>query len=144
LICIGVDPGLSRVGLAIGQGELALGIEVCSAQSSLDRIREIVVERKAERIYVGLPLSLSGQESQSTKLAVKFASSVAKHTHVDVYLIDERLTSSQSLSLSRTAGKSSKESKSFVDAEAARLIVESAIASKHTLGVRLEDYLADN
>lgn len=142
MICIGVDPGLSRVGLALGQGELALGIESCPADSSLERIQELCIEKGAERIYVGLPLSLSGQESKSTKSAVQFASAVAERTGLDVYLIDERLTSAHSLKLSRAAGKSSRESKSFIDAEAARLIVESAIASKHTFGVRLGDYLA--
>jgi hypothetical protein len=44
--------------------------------------------------------------------------------------------------LAINAGKSTRESKQFVDAEAARLIIESAIASNHRLGVRLEEYLA--
>jgi RNase H-fold protein (predicted Holliday junction resolvase) len=59
-------------------------------------------------------------------------------------VIDERLTTAQSLRLSQQAGKSAKESKMFVDAEAARLIVESAISSNHSAGMNLGDYLARN
>jgi RNase H-fold protein (predicted Holliday junction resolvase) len=75
---------------------------------------------------------------------VEFAASIANTVAIPVFVIDERLTTAQSLRLAQQAGKSAKESKKFVDAEAARLIVESAISSGHTLGVELGEYLARN
>lgn len=144
MICLGVDPGLSRVGLALGQESLALALETVENVGAVEKISALVLEKKPERIYVGLPVSLSGASTQSTKRAVEFAASIANTVAIPVFVIDERLTTAQSLRLAQQAGKSAKESKKFVDAEAARLIVESAISSGHTLGVELGEYLARN
>jgi putative Holliday junction resolvase len=142
LICLGVDPGLSRVGLALGQDSLAIALETAPVEICLDRISNLAREKHAERIYFGLPLSLAGTETESTRRAVELAQRLAGAVNIPVFLVDERLTSSLSTKLAMNAGKSTRESKQFVDAEAARLIIESAIASNHRLGVRLEEYLA--
>lgn len=142
MICLGVDPGQSRVGLALGQDSLSLAIESIDAESALDRIAALVSEKNAERIYVGLPLSLSGDQTASTKNALDLAKAIAERITIPVFVVDERLSTAQSLLLARSSGKSAKESKSFIDAEAARLIVESAISSDHKVGVELGDFLA--
>jgi len=142
LICLGVDPGLSRVGLALGQDSLAIALETAPVEICLDLISDLAREKHAERIYFGLPLSLAGTETESTRNAVELAQRLAGVVNIPVFLVDERLTSSLSTKLAMNAGKSTRESKQFVDAEAARLIIESAIASNHRLGVRLEEYLA--
>lgn len=142
MICLGVDPGLSRVGIALGQDSLAIALETAPVEICLDRISDLAREKHAERIYFGLPLSLAGTETESTRVAVELAQRLAGAVNIPVFLVDERLTSSLSTKLAMNAGKSTRESKQFVDAEAARLIIESAIASNHRLGVRLEEYLA--
>ena len=142
MICLGVDPGLSRVGIALGQDSLAIALETAPVEICLDRISDLAREKHAERIYFGLPLSLAGTETESTRNAVELAQRLAGVVNIPVFLVDERLTSSLSTKLAMNAGKSTRESKQFVDAEAARLIIESAIASNHRLGVRLEEYLA--
>lgn len=144
MICLGVDPGQSRVGLALGQDSLAIALETIEQAKAIGRIAELVRDKKAERIYVGLPISLSGANTQSTKRAISFAVELSEKVGVPVFVIDERLTTAQSTRLSQSVGKSSKESKSFIDAEAARLIVDSAITSKHQAGMELGDYLARN
>lgn len=144
MICLGVDPGQSRVGLALGQDSLAIALETLVLEGAVEKIKAIASDKRAERIYVGLPISLSGSTTQSTQRAVDFASELAAEIEQPVYLVDERLTTSQSLRLVQQAGKSARDSKSFIDAESARLIVESAIASNHSLGTPLEEYLARN
>ncbi len=144
MICLGVDPGQSRVGLALGQDSLAIALETIEQAKAIGRIAELVRDKKAERIYVGLPISLSGANTQSTKRAISFAVELSEKVGVPVFVIDERLTTAQSARLSQSVGKSAKESKSFIDAEAARLIVDSAITSKHQAGMELGDYLARN
>ena len=144
MICLGVDPGQSRVGLALGQDSLAIALETVEMGKAIDRISDLVREKKAERIYVGMPISLSGSSTPSTKYAIDFAKEVSDKVEVPVFVIDERLTTTQSTRLSQSAGKSSRDPKSFIDAEAARLIVDSAIASKHQAGMELGDYLARN
>jgi putative Holliday junction resolvase len=93
---------------------------------------------------VGLPLSLSGQQTASTKSAIDFALELASATTVPIYLLDERLTTAASSKTAAIAGKSSRQIREFIDSEAARLIVESAIASNHKLGLELGDYVARN
>lgn len=144
MICLGVDPGQSRVGLALGQDSLAIALETVEIAKAIDRISDLVREKRAERIYVGLPISLNGSSTPSTKYAIDFAIEMSEKVEVPVFVIDERLTTALSTRLSQSAGKSARESKSFVDAEAARLIVDSAIASKHQAGMELGDYLARN
>ena len=144
MICLGVDPGQSRVGLALGQDSLAIALETVEMAKAIDRIAVLAQEKKAERIYVGLPISLSGTNTPSTMYAIDFAIEMSERVEVPVFVIDERLTTAQSTRLSQSAGKSARESKSFIDAEAARLIVDSAITSKHQAGMELGDYLARN
>jgi putative Holliday junction resolvase len=134
LICIGVDPGQKRVGIALGQGELAIGIATVDRATALSEILKIADEKSAARIYVGKPSSLSGGETKSTADADEFARQLQTSTSIPVFMLDERLTSSQSQRNLREAGHSSKSSKRAIDAEAARLIVELAIASKHNCG----------
>ncbi len=142
MICIGVDPGQSRVGLALGQDTLALPLESIPAVSAAEAIQQLAADKHAERIYVGLPISLSGASTQSTQAAIDLAKDLAGRVELPVVLIDERLTTVESARLAQQIGKTAKQSKSFVDAEAARLIVETAISANHKIGIELEEYLA--
>ncbi len=58
MICIGVDPGQKRVGIALGQGELAIGIRTVDRATAVAEILQIAEEKAAARIYVGKPTSL--------------------------------------------------------------------------------------
>jgi putative transcription antitermination factor YqgF len=129
LICIGVDPGQKRVGIALGQGELAIGIKTVDRATAVAEVLQIAEEKSAARIYVGKPTSLGGGETKSTTDAAEFAIS-----SVPVFMLDERLTSTQSQRNLRETGHSVKSSRHVIDAEAARLIVELAIACKHNCG----------
>ncbi len=144
MICLGVDPGLSRVGVALGQDSLAIALETFPSAQALAAVTELAAQKQAERIYVGLPLSLSGQQTASTKSAIDFALALSATMTIPIYLLDERLTTSASSKAAAIAGKSSRQIKEFIDSESARLIVESAIASNHTLGLELGDYVARN
>ncbi len=142
MICLGVDPGQSRVGLALGQDTLALPLESIPAVSAAEAIQQLAADKHAERIYVGLPITLSGASTQSTLAAIDLAKDLAGRVELPVVLIDERLTTVESARLAQQIGKTAKQSKSFVDAEAARLIVETAISANHKIGIELEEYLA--
>lgn len=144
MICIGVDPGQSRVGIALGQGTLALALQSIERANAVSTINDLVIQKKAERLYVGLPLSLSGVTTQSTQSAVDLAKELQAVTPVPIFLVDERLTTVASTRSATAIGKSTKESREYIDAEAARLIVESAISSNHTIGQELGDFIARN
>jgi len=142
LICLGVDPGQKRIGLALGQGTLAVSLDSVTSEDALVHIRELTRQRNVDRIYVGLPLNLKGLETKSTSNALEFAKQLQGELQLPIFLIDERLTTAASARMLRNAGLSSRQTRDYVDSDSARLLVEQAISLNHKAGVELEDYLA--
>jgi len=96
-------------------------------------IAELIAEIEPAAIYVGLPINLSGKNTQSTDSAIAFANALAKilraaGTSIEIRLIDERLSTSSALGSLRDSGKSAKASKGLVDQAAAVEILELALA----------------
>ncbi len=76
-------------------GVLATPIEVITAPRSrrgLARLDALVAQLGAERIVVGLPLTLAGGESAQTREARAFAATLSRRLAVPVDLYDERFT----------------------------------------------------
>jgi putative Holliday junction resolvase len=127
---IAVDVGLARIGVAISVDSLAIPHSVIGqGQTAIAELVDIYNEKHAECIYVGLPLSLRGGHTASTRMAIDFAELIALQG-IPVRLIDERLTSKTAQQSLRQAGKNAKQQKAIIDASAACLILEFALASE--------------
>lgn len=127
---IAVDVGLARIGVAISVDSLAIPHSVISqGETAIAELMAIYHEKNAECVYVGLPLSLRGGHTASTRMAIDFAELIALQG-IPVRLIDERLTSKTAQQSLRQAGKNAKQQKSIIDASAACLILEFALASE--------------
>jgi putative Holliday junction resolvase len=127
---IAVDVGLARIGVAISVDSLAIPHSVIGqGQTAIAELVDIYNEKHAECIYVGLPLSLRGGHTASTRMAIEFAELIALQG-IPVRLIDERLTSKTAQQSLRQAGKNAKQQKAIIDASAACLILEFALASE--------------
>jgi putative Holliday junction resolvase len=72
------------------------------------RLRELVAELDVERVVLGLPLSLSGGDSDQTRETRGFSERLARELSVPVELYDERLTTRLA---ARTPGRSSEDSR---------------------------------
>lgn len=128
---IAVDVGAARIGVAISEGSLVLPLEaVVAGPNSYDQLIEIANERVATAIYVGLPLSLSGAMTESSRVAIAFARELGSRQVIPVRLIDERLTTKSAQQRLHQAGKNSRTSKSLIDAQSAALILEFALQSE--------------
>lgn len=128
---IAVDVGAARIGVAISEGSLVLPLEaVLAGPNSYDQLIEIANERVATAIYVGLPLSLSGAMTESSRVAIAFARELGSRQAIPVRLIDERLTTKSAQQRLHQAGKNSRTSKSLIDAQSAALILEFALQSE--------------
>lgn len=139
MIALGIDVGLARVGIAYNVGSLVLAHGALTrAPSSAGEIAELAQDRGVEVIFVGLPLSLSGEHSTSTKDAIVFARELAAIAKAQIRLVDERLTTVSAARALRGAGKSARESKSMIDTESARVILETALAGAKT--ITLEEF----
>jgi putative Holliday junction resolvase len=91
-----------------------------ATRKGLARLRELVREVGAERVVVGLPVSLSGRDSAQTAEVRTFAESLSAVLPVQVELYDERLTTRLA---ARTGGQASE------DSRAAAHLLESWLAA---------------
>src|SRR4051794_15856776 len=94
---IALDHGEARCGVAVSDptGELVTPLPVIErpdTRRGLARIADVVREREAERVVVGLPLTLAGDEGMQAEAARGFAARLAETVEVPGELYDERLT----------------------------------------------------
>jgi putative Holliday junction resolvase len=137
------DVGQARTGVAVSSHDGIFASPVGNIES-VQGASALCAEYDPIELYVGLPLSLSGNHTASTENALAFATELAEITGRSVRLIDERLTTTSAQMFMRAAGKNAKQAKSGIDAAAATLILEQALASEkagNLPGKSLEEYL---
>ncbi len=110
---LALDYGSARCGCAVSDpsGTIATPLEPVTQPGSrrgLRRLAELVRELGAERIVVGLPLSLSGDDSPQTAETRAFAEALADAVEVPVELHDERLTTRLAARLGGSASEDSR------------------------------------
>ena len=123
---LALDYGSARCGCAVSDptGVLATPIEPVANPGSrrgLARLRALVAQLEAERVVVGLPVSLSGEDSGQTEETRAFADRLAGVLSVPVELYDERFTTA----LAERAGGSASE-----DSRAAAHLLEGWLAAR--------------
>jgi putative Holliday junction resolvase len=94
---LALDYGEARCGCALSDptGTLATplpAIERPGTRRGLARIVSLVEEREVERIVVGLPVGLSGDDTEQTAETREFAARLGERVNVPVELYDERFT----------------------------------------------------
>jgi putative Holliday junction resolvase len=110
---LALDYGSARCGCAVSDptGSLATPIEPvlrANTRKGIGRLRELVVQLGAERVVVGLPLSLSGEDTAQTREAREFAARLEQALPVPVELYDERFTT---VLAQRDGGRASEDSR---------------------------------
>ena len=94
---LALDYGSARCGCALSDptGTLATPIDAIerpATRRGFARVVELVRDRGAERVVVGLPLGLSGADTAQTREARAWADRLAAAVAVPVELYDERFT----------------------------------------------------
>jgi putative Holliday junction resolvase len=110
---LALDYGSARCGCAVSDptGTVATPLEPVLTPASrrgIGRLRALVTELDAERVIVGLPLSLSGGDSAQTGEARAFARRLQNALPVPVELFDERFTTALA---QRSGGRASEDSR---------------------------------
>ena len=128
---VGIDLGARRIGVAVSDltGTLATPHAVVerSGDRATDhrRLAELVTELGAERVVVGLPLSLSGASGSAADAAVDEATALAEVVGVPVETWDERLTTVSAERALREGGTRARARRSVVDQAAAAVLLQS-------------------
>jgi putative pre-16S rRNA nuclease len=127
---LGLDLGDVRIGVAISDEErrvaVSLGtVHVGRPPGELRAIADIVSEHGVTSVVVGLPLSLDGGRGPRASHAEAFAEGVRAVVPVPVVLHDERLTTVEAERRLGEAGVAGRDRRAVVDAEAARILLQS-------------------
>lgn len=95
---VAFDYGSARCGCAISDttGTVARPLEPVlnpDSKAGTQKLVEIIEQTGAEVVVVGLPIGLSGADTEQTKLSAAFADRIADLVEVPVQTYDERFTS---------------------------------------------------
>jgi putative Holliday junction resolvase len=118
---LALDYGSARCGCALSDptGTLATPIDPIerpATRKGFARVVDLVRDRGAERVVVGLPLGLSGADTEQTRETRAWADRLAAAVAVPVELYDERFTTAIA---ARSAGDRTSE-----DSRAAAVLLE--------------------
>jgi putative Holliday junction resolvase len=94
---IALDYGSARTGIAVSDatGTLARPVGVVERAASAEGIRrlaEVVAKEGAERVVVGLPLTLRGEQGAQAEETNRFVEALRRALDVPVEWFDERFT----------------------------------------------------
>ncbi|MGH2902372.1 MAG: Holliday junction resolvase RuvX [Solirubrobacteraceae bacterium] len=127
---LALDYGSARCGCALSDptGTIVTPIEIVErpgTRRGLARIERLVREREVQRVVVGLPLSLSGEDSEQTRETRAFAERLRQRLGegVPVEMHDERFTT-------RLAQRDGAGSRADEDSRAAAHLLESWLAAR--------------
>jgi putative holliday junction resolvase len=94
---VALDFGRARTGVAVSDPTGTLARPLCvveraATEAGLARLAALIAEEEAERVVVGLPLTLRGERGEQARETEAFVEALAAVTEVLVVTFDERFT----------------------------------------------------
>lgn len=95
---LGLDVGERRIGIAISDplNKIALPLSQIERtdklEETLQKIEEFTLQYRVERIVVGLPRNMKGEEGWEVKKVRSFVSSLLSRINIPLFFIDERFS----------------------------------------------------
>ena len=127
---LAIDLGDARIGIAAtdDMGIMAHPVETIHREQvdPIDRIVQLVTERKVRTLIMGLPLHSDGSEGDSAAKARKFGEQLsARLPELPLHFVDESFTTLSAAGKLREAGRKAKQQKAVIDQAAAVEILNS-------------------
>jgi len=124
-VIIGLDYGQKRIGVAISvlNGKMAIPHSIISYKKiddALNKIKKLVLENNAEKVVIGLPITMKNIEGFKAKEVIEFKKVLEEQIKVEIILEDERLSTLQA---KKAIDPNSKNK--FVDDSSATIILNS-------------------
>jgi putative Holliday junction resolvase len=134
------DYGDVRIGVAVSDPDCILATPVVTLSTKRadlwDYVFNLLAEYEPVRVYIGRPVHLSGNTSESTSKADMFADEFRERFDVEVIMVDERLSTVSAQRSMREAGRTIRESKAAIDQAAAVAILEMALNAERSQAKR--------
>jgi putative Holliday junction resolvase len=142
---LGVDFGARRIGIAMGEGRVAVPLTIVEHESrerDLERVVAIAREREVAAVVVGLPVLESGEEGEQARRTRRFGDALARRLDVPVVYQDERFSSVRAEDAMSEAGAAGgraphRGGKRRIDAAAAAVILQSYIDNADNTAARV-------
>jgi len=132
---IGLDLGEKRIGVAAADDRTRVAIPVTTVTVHDDEVETVVdllKEQRAERVIVGLPLSLSGAIGPQGQHVLEVVEQLRARLEIPVDTWDERLTTVQAARapMGPRRGKSARTAQAGRDAAAAAIMLQAYVDSR--------------
>ncbi len=129
MIIMSVDYGDVRTGIAVCDKMQILASPVCvitekDREKLAEKVKKIAIERKVERICVGVPQNMDGSYGFRSESCKEFGELLSQVTGLEVVYQNERLTTVSAHNILNTMDVRGKKRKAVVDAVSAVLILE--------------------
>jgi putative pre-16S rRNA nuclease len=129
LLVLALDYGTARCGCAISDPTGTLVRPLAAVEPpDPEAVAELVSSEQVDRVIVGLPVTLAGEEGEQATLSRAFAEQLMNLLDVPVELYDERLTTRMADQSARSGARADR------DSLAAAHLLESYLASKRSRG----------
>ena len=133
---LGFDFGKKFIGVAVGQELTGTATPLGSIKArdgipNQEQLKKYFQEWQPDVIVVGLPLNMDGSPQQVTHDAKKFGNRLSNDFRLPVEFQDERLTTADAKQQLFDHGGYRHLKKDNIDAESARLIIESFFESQY-------------
>ena len=139
MIILSVDYGDKRTGIAVCDKLEMLASPVCvitewNQNALAEKIVNIAIEKKAEKIVIGLPKNMDGSKGFRAYACEELGEVIKTLTEIPIVFWDERLTTVSAHKILNDNNIRGKKRKNVVDAVAADIILQDYIDSRKIRG----------
>ena len=133
---IGIDYGEVRVGISLSDLTQTIAkpfrtISYKNLDDLLTQLKEIIIENEVDKLVVGIPYNMKGEDTKQTLKVKEFISFLESHLSYDIALIDERLSSIEAEKTMHKMNIKTGHNKSDIDKIAASVILQEYLDSYH-------------
>lgn len=127
---LAIDYGQKRTGLAVTDdgGRMAFPratLVMKTRDKFFEELLSVIDKERPHAVVVGLPLSLNGEETLTTRQVKNFTARLKRRCPLPVYYMEEALSSNEAEERLRDAAVPVSKRKGILDQQAATLILES-------------------
>lgn len=129
-----IDYGETRIGIAVSDPLQIISrpYSVLSndAETLFTELKKIVQTEKIDRIIIGLPLNLAGEDTDKTRQVRQFAAELKSEIPLPLEFWDERYSSVEANETLKKMGFDSRKSRTVIDKVAASIILQDYLESR--------------
>ena len=131
---LGIDYGEVRVGLSLSDLTQTIAkpfktIMYKNTDNLLDQLKEIIIQNEVEKLVVGVPYNMKGEDTKQTLKVKEFISFLESNLSYDIALVDERLSSIEAEKTMHKMNIKTGHNKSDIDKIAASVILQEYLDS---------------